>query len=424
MSSCLDCGMELPDASYFCGRCGHRQSPTATHTTRISTSLAPALHPCDATLLLSASPLRVSRRKEEEDEQHRPMAPPVLLFAGQASSGSVPMIAGQPTMGNVPWLQNPLRAALSGLAAAKLALAPWIFITLSSVAMLLGAGIVLPHLLKPEGSSQMSASDHPWQQTIPKSTLPGQTDCVQVGHAHVHDAQIPFCTLQPSTASGDSQSLRQQGVALSKRPSSPASPVLLPNVAPGSKSTIVSSQVTRVLDLNTDVLSGTQQPLQTRGVPDKSVSTAQQVVRSGVNMTPHLPRTEKAISKSVSTVNHVVQNTVSLASQQPAVQQPKVVQNTVSIATTQQQPKVVQNTVSTASQQQPKVVQNTVSTTKQQMKAVQSTVSSPTASQQLKVQHPKVVQSTVSSSTASQQPKVQHPKVGNALSKNTSTVHP
>jgi hypothetical protein len=182
-------------------------------------------------------------------QQHRPMAPPLLLFAGQASSGSVPMIAGLPPIGNAPWVSNPLRAALSGSAAAKLALAPWIFITLTSVAMLLGASIALPHLLKTEGSYKVNTSDNPRQQTIPL-TMPGQTECLPVGLVHVHDAQIPFCTSRSSTASGDSQPPQQQEVVLSKRSSSPASTVLLPYTATGNKSTVVPSQVTRLLRLN------------------------------------------------------------------------------------------------------------------------------------------------------------------------------
>src|SRR6266581_1723878 len=379
MSSCLDCGMELPGASFFCAYCGHRQSSTALNPTRFSRSLATKPHPSDVTMLLSDSSPMLSRREEEDFEQHRPMASPMLLFAGQASSGSVPMIAGIPTTGNLPWIRNLLsRAALSCITAAKFAFAPWIIITLTSVAILVGTGMLLPHLLGPTVSTQVNVSGNSHQQVIPMPMQSGQADCLLAGNARVHDVQIQFCTSQLGKVSGNPSSSQQQGILLSNRSSSLASSVLLPNVANGKLQAAVSSPVQRLLSLNTAVLSSTPHPLQTLNVLNNRVSTVRQVVRSVVGTTSHLPQVQSTLSKSVSTVSQVVQSTVSAATQQS-----KAVQNTVS--TVSQQPKVVQNTMSTA-------------TTLQQPKVVQSTVSTPTAKQQ--------------------------PRVGDVLSKSTSTIHP
>src|SRR6266566_8548347 len=170
MSSCLDCGMEVPGASFFCVYCGHRQSSTALNPTRFSRSPATPPHPSDVTMLLSDWSPILPRREEEDYEQHRPNPPPMLLFAGQASSGSVPMIAGFPLTGNIPRIQNlQSRVALSGVIAAKLAFAPWIIITLTGIAILVGAGMTLPPLLETMDSTQVSASSVSHQQVIPMS---------------------------------------------------------------------------------------------------------------------------------------------------------------------------------------------------------------------------------------------------------------
>src|SRR6266566_2045334 len=369
MSSCLDCGMEVPGASFFCVYCGHRQSSTALNPTRFSRSLATKPHPSDVTMSLSDSSPMLPRREEEDYEQHRPMAPPMLLFAGQASSGSVPMFAGIPTTGNLPWIRNLLsRAALSCVTATKFALTPWIIITLASVAIIVGTGMVLPHLLGPTVSTQVNASGNSHQQVIPMPMQSGQADCLLADNAHVHDVQIQFCTSQLGKVSGNPSSSQQQGILLSNRSSSLASSVLLPNVANGKLQAAVSSPVQRLLSLNTAVLSSTPHPLQTLNVLNNRVSTVRQVVRSVVGTTSHLPQVQSTLSKSVSTVSQVVRSAVNTTSHLSQVGKTlnksvstvsQVVQSTVSAAT--QQSKAVQNTVSTVSQQ-PKVVQNTMST--------------------------------------------------------------
>ena len=476
MSSCLDCGMELPGASFFCAYCGHRQSSTALNPTRFSRSPATKPHLSDVTMLLSDWSPMLPRREEEDYEQHRPMAPPMLLFAGQASSGSVPMFAGIPTTGNLPWIRNLLsRAALSCVTATKFALTPWIIITLTSVAILVGTGMVLPHLLGPTVSTQVNASGNSHQQVIPMPMQSGQADCLLAGNARVHDVQIQFCTSQLGKVSGNPSSSQQQGILLSNRSSSLASTVLLPHVANGKLQAAVSSPVQRLLSLNTAVLSSTPHPLQTLNVLNnrvstvrqvvrsvvgttshlpqvqstlsKSVSTVSQVVRSAVNTTSHLSQVGKTLNKSVSTVSQVVNNVVNTTTRLPQVQ--KVLNKTVptvsqvvrsAVNTTSHLPQVgktlnksvstvsqvVQSTVSAATQQS-KAVQNTVSTVSQQPKVVQNTMSTATTLQQPKVvqstastpQQPKVVQSTVSTPTAKQQP-----RVGDVLSKSTSTIHP
>jgi len=303
-------------------------------------------------MLLSDSSPMLSRREEEDFEQHRPMASPMLLFAGQASSGSVPMIAGIPTTGNLPWIRNLLsRAALSCVTAAKFAFAPWIIITLTSVAILVGTGMLLPHLLGPRVSTQVNVSANSHQQVIPMPMQSGQTDCFLAGNAHVHDVQIQFCTSRLGKVSGNPSSPQQQGILLSNRSSSLASTVLLPHVANGKLQAAVSSPVQRLPSLNTAVLSSTTHLPQTRSVFNESVSIVRQVVRSVVSTTMHLPQVGNILNKSVSTVHQIVQNTVATTT---ATQQPKVVQRSVS--TPNQQPKTEQSTVSTTTaKQQPKV---------------------------------------------------------------------
>src|SRR6266536_2357926 len=364
MSSCLDCGMELPGASFFCAYCGHRQSSTALNPTRFSRSPATKPHLSDVTMLLSDWSPMLPRREEEDYEQYRPMAPPMLLFAGQASFGSVPMFAGIPTTGNLPWIRNLLsRAALSCVTATKFALTPWIIITLASVAILVGTGMVLPHLLGPTVSTQVNASGNSHQQVIPMPMQSGQADCLLADNAHVHDVQIQFCTSQLGKVSGNPSSSQQQGILLSNRSSSLASTVLLPHVANGKLQAAVSSTVQRLLSLNTAVLSSTPHPLQTLNVLNnrvstvrqvvntlnKSVSTVSQVVRSAVNTTSNLPQVGNTLSKSVSTLHQVVRSVVGMTSRLPQVVNTlnksvstvhQVVQSTISITTAKQQPKV------------------------------------------------------------------------------------
>jgi len=129
MQICKSCGMELPDDSSFCGRCGQVVDNTTEMPTSISELPTGSLLPADAPTALSESSLatQISARgdqsqqehqyttatENEEDEERRRRAAMLdlpllgaLAIEGHAPAANVPLVQGTPQVGGVPMVQG------------------------------------------------------------------------------------------------------------------------------------------------------------------------------------------------------------------------------------------------------------------------------------------------------------------------------